>query len=303
MQFVLSAAATALILVILLGFLTPRRSADWLAAVVEMAAVAFAVTLLLAGTVWIGRSPWAALLELLCLFGLAYMVIRNHPDAPLPRWVGMACAIGVALVVQTNLLRWLGPAGDLSVFDIARVRRPTLISLLWASMGAALTLWGRNRTSRSIWVAGATLLVAAAVKLVLVDFGSLGQLTNILAVIAAGIVFLLVGWLAPTTPPTSNARPAPPVTADAQVAAQPSQATADDSNRKRVWTIALVAGLALAVTQCGHQTRALIYKILGHQRTESQVLTPSGRVPDDSSEMTAVIKNGSPGVLAAGLGR
>jgi hypothetical protein len=281
MQFVLSAAATALVLVILLGFLAPRRSADWIAAVAEMAAVAFAVTLLLASTVWIGRSPWAALLEMLCLFGLAYMVIRNHPDAPLPRWVGIACAIGVALVIQTNLLRWLGPAGDLNMFDISRMRLPTLISLLWAAVGASLTVWGRNRASRSFWVAGATLLVAAAVKMVLVDFGSLGQLTNILAVIAAGIVFLLVGWLAPippaaniapATPQTSIARPAPPVATNAQDAAKPSLVTANDSNRKRVWTIAIVALLALAVTQCGHETRALIFKILGHEPSDSSEL-------------------------------
>jgi hypothetical protein len=216
------------------------------------------------------------------------MVIRNHPDAPLPRWVGIACAIGVALVIQTNLLRWLGPAGNLDLFDIAQMRSPTLVSLLWAAAGASLTVWGRRRGSRPCWVAGATLLVAAAVKMVLVDFGSLGQLTNILAVIAAGIVFLLVGWLAPippamnlapSTPQTSRARPAPPVAKDAQDAAKPSQATVNDSNRKRVWTIAIVAGLALAVTQCGHETRALIFKIFGHERTDSQVVMPTGRVP------------------------
>ncbi len=54
--------------------------------------------------------------------------------------------------------------------------------------------------SRALWVSGAVLLVASAVKLVLFDFGSLGQLANILAVIAAGGMFLLVGWLAPMPP-------------------------------------------------------------------------------------------------------
>ena len=77
---------------------------------------------------------------------------------------------------------------------------PTVVSLLWAAMGGVLTVWGRHRAVRSLWIAGACLLVAAAVKLVLVDFGSLGQLANILAVIAAGVVFLLVGWLAPMPP-------------------------------------------------------------------------------------------------------
>jgi uncharacterized membrane protein len=42
--------------------------------------------------------------------------------------------------------------------------------------------------------------VACSVKLVLLDFGSLGELENILAVIAAGLVFLLVSWLSPVPP-------------------------------------------------------------------------------------------------------
>jgi len=75
-----------------------------------------------------------------------------------------------------------------------------LVTLLWASIGAALTINARRVGSRAQWTAGATFLVGAAIKFVLVDFGSLGQLANILAVIAAGAMFLLVGWLAPMPP-------------------------------------------------------------------------------------------------------
>ena len=74
------------------------------------------------------------------------------------------------------------------------------MTLLWASIGAALTINARRMGSRAQWTAGATFLVGAAIKFVLVDFGSLGQLANILAVIAAGAMFLLVGWLAPMPP-------------------------------------------------------------------------------------------------------
>jgi uncharacterized membrane protein len=43
--------------------------------------------------------------------------------------------------------------------------------------------------------------------MMLLDFGSLGQLTNILAVIAAGVVFLAVGWLAPMPPAAAREKP------------------------------------------------------------------------------------------------
>ena len=46
-----------------------------------------------------------------------------------------------------------------------------------------------------------TLLVLAALKVVLVDFSGLGELGNIVAVIAAGLVFLGVAWLAPMPRP------------------------------------------------------------------------------------------------------
>jgi hypothetical protein len=92
---------------------------------------------------------------------------------------------------------------------------------MWVVMGAGLTWWGVKSISRGVWSAGAALLIVAAVKLVLFDFGSLGQLGNILALIAAGLVFLGVAWLAPLPPKspvdaTPDAGPgpeAPPVPA------------------------------------------------------------------------------------------
>jgi hypothetical protein len=101
-------------------------------------------------------------------------------------------------------MRLVGPPGDQSILGILDLRFPAVTSLLWATAGSALTIWSRKVKSRALWVSGAVLLVASAVKLVLFDFGSLGQLANILAVIAAGGMFLLVGWLAPMPPAPSD---------------------------------------------------------------------------------------------------
>jgi hypothetical protein len=173
-------------------------------------------------------------------------------------WIIPATVVGVALVLQANLLRWLGPPGHLNALDVAKMNWPTLVSLLWASIGAGLTIWGRRVGSRVQWSAGAAFLVGAAIKLLLLDFGSLGQLANILAVIAAGGVFMLVGWLAPMPParPEPPAPPPPPTPARAtmQHHRAPDHAAAkvkdDDMSGKFAWTVTIAALVLITYSQC-----------------------------------------------------
>jgi len=137
--------------------------------------------------------------------------------------------------------------------------------LLWASIGAALTIWARRVGSRVQWTAGAAFLVGAAIKLLLLDFGSLGELANIRAVIAAGGVFLLVGWLAPMPPAAAKKEP-PVMPAAAQAhSAVPEREAPDavgwgsrtelvagerESGSKLVWTLAIVAFVLISLSQC-----------------------------------------------------
>jgi uncharacterized membrane protein len=182
------------------------RARDWFPIVAKLFGVAAAVVLAFITLFAIGRTGWAIAAEVV-LVGILALNAADADDDQVSHWARNAAIVGVALVLQAHLLRWFGPSGQLTVADLAHMRWPTLISLLWTALGAMLTLWARRRVSRSVWVAGAALLVAAAIKLVLVDIGtrlsSLGDITNILAVIAAGAVFLLVGWLAPM-PPSSR---------------------------------------------------------------------------------------------------
>jgi uncharacterized membrane protein len=195
--------ASAGVLVLAFGAFNPARSEGWLPLVSRMFGSVFALALLLATTLHISRDPSALVAELIVMLGLVLIAARERDDVEQRLW-GPVAIIGAALLLQAHMLRWFGPSGDLTVGDLAHMQWPTLVSLLWAAMGAALTLWGRRRISRSWWASGAALLIAAAVKLVVIDIGtrlhSLGDLTNILAVIAAGGVFLLVGWLAPMPP-------------------------------------------------------------------------------------------------------
>jgi uncharacterized membrane protein len=98
------------------------------------------------------------------------------------------------------LLRLMGPPGTLTILALNQMLLPAVVSLLWASIGALLSWLSTRNQSRTLWSLGAFLLVTAALKLILLDFGSLGQIGNILAMLAAGGVFMLVAWLAPFPP-------------------------------------------------------------------------------------------------------
>ncbi len=257
-------AAIAIVDVGLLALICARRSGPSARAAAEMAApvlaAVLAVTLAISTVFDIARTTWAVLLELTCLAGLIYLIPARGNTTSRLEFTLPASIIGGALVLQATLLRAFGPPGHLDLSSLFEMDLPAIVSLLWAALGAAFAIWGGRIRSRTAWIGGAILMVAAAVKVVLVDFGSLGQLSNILAIIAAGLVFLLVGWLAPMPPAAApdQAATTPPVpptptiataaTAPASDSAAPTlQAAPRDSGRARAWIIAL-AILALAAT-------------------------------------------------------
>jgi uncharacterized membrane protein len=215
-QFPVCVGAAASVVVLFVGMRAGDRSRRWINESADIFAVGLAFVLALSTLFDIERAASAIALEMLCVAALGALAYWHGRRVRIGEWIMPAAVIGAALLLQANLLRWLGPDGsDLNALDIFHMGWRALVTLLWASIGAALTINARRVRSRAQWSAGATFLVGAAIKFVLVDFGSLGQLANILAVIAAGAMFLLVGWLAPMPPsrePENDATPggAPP---------------------------------------------------------------------------------------------
>lgn len=196
--FSMFVALSFTLVAIIVGARTRVASATWFGQSIRsfgLVCVAFVVA---SSALALSHSPWAMATEWLALVILVTesAIIRNLRSSLFT----IAATVCVLLVVQADLLRWFLPGTQLTLSDLERLPWPALLSLIWAMGGCVLTLLARKRGSRSQWVAGATLLVGSALKLFLLDFSSLGQLANILAVIAAGATFLLVGWLAPMPP-------------------------------------------------------------------------------------------------------
>jgi len=178
----------------------------------------------------IERGVWPILFEVMALaYLIAYVTRRIREQSGVGLGVGTMMVLSVALFLQAMLLRGFGP--DIAVMDasdINKMQLPAAASLMWVVFGAGLAWWGTRIKVRSTWTAGALLLVGAALKLVFFDFGALGQLGNILAFIAAGLVFLGVAWFAPM-PPKAAIEPDRPV--DTPDAGPPTVAQAPEPQR------------------------------------------------------------------------
>ena len=321
-------AAAVAMLVLLVGARAGKRSERWFNESADIFSVGFTFVLAAATLFDIERAISAAVLEIICLGALILVASWDGHRVSVGRWVFPFAVIGAALTLQANLLRWLGPPGEINAMSVAKMGWPTLVSLLWACIGAALTISGRKVGSRVQWSAGAAFLVGAAIKLLLLDFGSLGQLANILAVIAAGGVFLLVGWLAPMPPaargehkaapgPSSPEKPGAPARREPQAAAAQGAMQVPDvywqarrtaagyehkSSNRFAWTVAIVAITLITLSQCG--TRLFSVQHLTPSDEEvAAVIEPARPVPDsiEAAEPPAPESAPAPESVAANI--
>ena len=76
----------------------------------------------------------------------------------------------------------------------------TTLSLVWTLCALAAMAWGSWRRTRPAWMAGAGVLGAVVVKLLLVDLSQSGALMRIISFIGVGLLMLLIGYLAPLPP-------------------------------------------------------------------------------------------------------
>ncbi|NEX19309.1 DUF2339 domain-containing protein [Thiorhodococcus mannitoliphagus] len=81
----------------------------------------------------------------------------------------------------------------------------TALAVLWGLVGVGLLLLARARRSRPLWIAGASVLAAAVVKLFAVDLAASGTIERIVSFLAVGGLLVGIGWWSPL-PPRGGAR-------------------------------------------------------------------------------------------------
>ena len=212
---------------VVLGRWLTWRDEEWAGNIVPRLHRLIALALGWAALFHIQRGLWPAAFELAALATLVLAAATQRREAEVEKQ-GVIAVICAALVFQAMLLRLLGPPGVMTVADVVHMHLPAVVSLIWAALGGGLAWWGGYRRSRQWWTIGSSLMAVAAAKLILLDFGSLGELGNILALIAAGLVFLAVAWLVPMPPKAVVPdTPAPPPDPAGALPSDPGQATLD----------------------------------------------------------------------------
>lgn len=73
----------------------------------------------------------------------------------------------------------------------------TGLALLWSALALVLMLWGTRRQQRMPWLAGAVLLGAVVLKLMLFDLQGSGTVLRIVSFIGVGVLMLVIGYVAP----------------------------------------------------------------------------------------------------------
>ena len=132
----------------------------------------------------------------------------DHPFQGLvdARWSPTLSVLGVILVTAETartVSHWLDVSWDLeSLWESTALQ--TSLSILWAAMGLSGMVAGVRMSRRAVWVAGASWMAVVVVKLFLVDLRNLTALGRVVSFIVVGVLLLIVGYIAPVPPATSD---------------------------------------------------------------------------------------------------
>ena len=74
------------------------------------------------------------------------------------------------------------------------------VSVSWSLLALTVTVWGSRHKARTAWIVGASVLMAVLVKLFLIDLAQLSTPAKIGTFLVVGVLFLMVGYLAPVPP-------------------------------------------------------------------------------------------------------
>jgi uncharacterized membrane protein len=186
-----------------------RRDVVWIV-LIPMGLWALAVNASASGQMW-GLpyvpvlNPLDITLGMIVLFA-ALAVQRDvvaQMRVPMLLGSGLVVFVSLSSMVVRSLYQWIGtPLWTAGAWSSDSVQ--TSLTIVWTLMALLLTVLsslGRLPQGRVLWVAGIGLLSLVVIKLLLVDLSNVAAIARVISFIGAGLIMLVIGYLAPLPPP------------------------------------------------------------------------------------------------------
>lgn len=113
--------------------------------------------------------------------------------------LGLAGFIWLSAVVVRTLHYWAGIEFSFDAMMASRLVQAAL-AIFWSLLAFALMYLATRKTSRSLWIAGASLLAVVVVKLFAIDLSNSGSIERIVTFLAVGLLLVVVGYVSPVPP-------------------------------------------------------------------------------------------------------
>ncbi|GGL92663.1 hypothetical protein GCM10010099_06010 [Streptomyces cinereus] len=139
---------------------------------------------------------------LLYQFYVALKVDTNYRTIVL-----VACGLGAFVTVSSMLVRgfasvWGTPTWEHGAWSVSMVQ--TGLTILWTVIAMVLMFLANKKAIRLVWFAGIALLTIVVAKLVLIDMSNTSAVLRVVSFIGAGLLMLVIGYLAPLPPKSSK---------------------------------------------------------------------------------------------------
>ena len=119
------------------------------------------------------------------------------------------CGLGAFVTVSSMLVRgfasvWGTPTWEQGAWSVSMVQ--TGLTILWTVIAMLLMFLANKKAIRLVWFAGITLLTIVVAKLVLIDMSNTSAVLRVVSFIGAGLLMLVIGYLAPLPPKVGKPR-------------------------------------------------------------------------------------------------
>lgn len=121
----------------------------------------------------------------------------------------VVCGLGAFVTLSSMLVRgfasvWGTPTWENGAWSVSMVQ--TGLTILWTVIAMVLMFLANKKAIRLVWFAGIALLTMVVAKLLLIDMSNTSAVLRVVSFIGAGLLMLVIGYLAPLPPKVGKPR-------------------------------------------------------------------------------------------------